>query len=234
MGDKPENFGRPVATATSTPGVPMAADRATLQTKPHKRRFRENTQTPKGDVIAAMMTGTTTVVLRGRTKVKTNGALSISSTTAPALPPVQWTSEDGTSTFNKNEPSTIAHDAPGELDLAAYPLGELATRAGLLLGTAVGRGPLPSHRGQRDDLVLLRRHRRCQRGEADLFRLPDGRSLRPGCSGPPRTVRRLGRLSVLKRPDPGAQATSRPAAQEPTGPIDNTADNRLERSGAHP
>jgi hypothetical protein len=43
------------------------------------------------------------------------------------LPPIQWTSEDRTSTFNKNEPSTIAHDAPGELDLAARHLGELAS-----------------------------------------------------------------------------------------------------------
>ena len=30
MGDKPENSGRPVATATRAPGVPLAADRATL------------------------------------------------------------------------------------------------------------------------------------------------------------------------------------------------------------
>ena len=120
MGDQPENLGTPPATASGTTGVPLAIDRATLQTELDKRRFREKTQTSEGDVIAAMLTGTPTVLLRGRTKVRTNGALSISSTTAPALPPIQWSSEDGTSTFNENERSTlIARDALGELDRAA-------------------------------------------------------------------------------------------------------------------
>ena len=192
----------------------------------------ENFGTPAA--IASSTSGVPTAIDRGTLQTELD-KLRFREKTAPALPPIQRTLEDGTSTFNKNERSTVtALDALGELDRAAHCLDELADRAGLLIVAAVGRGPLPSHRGQRDYLVLLRRHRRCQRGEANLFRLPDGRSLRPGCSRPPGTVRRLGRLSLLKRPDPGPQATSRPASQEPTGPIDNTADNRLERSGAHP
>ena len=234
MGDKPQNFGKPAATATGTPGVPMAADRATLQTKPDKRRFREKTQTSEDDVIAAMLTGTTKVLLRGRTKVRTNGALSISSTTAPALPPIQWASEDGTSTFNKNEPSTVAYDAPGELDLAAHPLGELASALACSSAPQWDAARCRHIAGSATTLFFSDGIGDINEAKRILFRLPDGRSLRPGCSGPPRTVRRLGRLSLLKRPDPGPQATSRPASQEPTGPIDNTADNRLERSGAHP
>jgi hypothetical protein len=127
MSDKPGNFGRPAANAIDSPAVPILAHRATVQTELDERRFQEKTQARERDVIAPMVAGTPTVLLRGRTKVSANGALSIGSTTAPTSSPSRPTLEDRTSTFDKAGRSTLtARDAPGELDRAPHPLDELA------------------------------------------------------------------------------------------------------------
>lgn len=47
MGDQPENLGTPPATASGTAGVPLAIDRATLETELDKRRFREKSRPQK-------------------------------------------------------------------------------------------------------------------------------------------------------------------------------------------
>ena len=85
MKDKAKNFGRPPANATDTPGVPVVADHATFQPELDKRRSREKTQTWEGDAIAAASRRTPTLLLHGRTKVRTNEVLSTGSTTALAL-----------------------------------------------------------------------------------------------------------------------------------------------------
>ena len=127
MKDKAKNFGRPPANATDTPGVPVVADHATFQPELDKRRSREKTQTWEGDAIAAASRRTPTLLLHGRTKVRTNEVLSTGSTTALALQSICSRSEDRPSMFNKAERSTVTSgDAPSELDRVAHPLDELA------------------------------------------------------------------------------------------------------------
>ena len=140
----------------------------------------ENFGTPAA--IASSTLGVPTAIDRGTLQTELD-KLRFREKTAPALPPIQGTLEDGTSTFNKNERSTItALDALGELDRAAHCLDELADALACSSSPQWDAARCRHIGGRREYLVLLRRHRRCQRGEANLFRLPDGRSLRPGCS----------------------------------------------------
>jgi WhiB family redox-sensing transcriptional regulator len=84
----------------------------------------ENFGTPAA--IASSTLGVPTAIDRGTLQTELD-KLRFREKTAPALPPIQRTLEDGTSTFNKNERSTItALDALGELDRAAHCLDELA------------------------------------------------------------------------------------------------------------